>query len=265
MPELPDVAVFKRYFDATALHQKIDDVDVRDAQLLANVSRPELTARLKGHAFASTSRHGKYLFAALDDDDVFVLHFGMTGHLHYYKDPDEEPQYTQCLCTFDNGYHLAYVNMRKLGELRLIQDVAAFIQAKQLGPDVLDDDFDFSAFRERLAGRRGMIKTRLMDQQIMAGVGNVYADEILFQARIHPNTPVDDLDEEALRTLFDKMKTVLKTAIECDAQPSQFPDHFIIPQRHEDGECPACGGDVQRIKISGRSTYFCPRCQDEGD
>ena len=261
MPELPDVAVFKRYFDDTALHQQIDDVDVRDAQMLANVSGPEMTSRLTGHAFTGTSRHGKYLFATLDDDDVFVLHFGMTGHLQYYKDPEEEPEYTKLVCTFGNGYHLAYANMRKLGELRLIQDVDAFVRAKELGPDALDLDFD--TFRDRLSGRRGMIKTRLMDQTIIAGIGNVYSDEILFQARIHPETPTDDMDEEALRTIFDKMKSVLKTAIDHNAEPAQFPDEFIVPQRHGDGECPECGGPMERVKISGRSAYFCPRCQEK--
>lgn len=262
MPELPDVAVFKRYFDATALDQQIDDVDVRDAQMLANVSGAKLSSRLTGHAFTGTSRHGKYLFAALDDDDVLVLHFGMTGHLRYYKDPKEEPEYTKLVCAFRNGYHLAYTNMRKLGELRLVQDVGAFIRAKELGPDALDD-VDFDTFRERFSGRRGMIKTRLMDQKIIAGIGNVYSDEILFQARIHPETHTDELDDEALRTIFDKMKSVLKTAIDHNAEPAQFPKDFIIPHRHEDGECPDCGGPVERVKISGRSAYFCPRCQEK--
>jgi formamidopyrimidine-DNA glycosylase len=261
MPELPDVAVFKRYFDATALHKEIDDVHVRDAQILANVSGPQLVSRLTGSAFKGTSRHGKYLFAMLDED-VLVMHFGMTGRLQYYKDPDREPRYARCICDFDNDYHLAFVNPRKLGQLRLIQDVGAFLRAKQLGPDVLDDDFDFAAFRKRLSGRRGMIKTRLMDQKIMAGIGNVYADEILFQVRIHPKTPTNELDEKVLHAIFDAMKKVLETAIDRDADPHQFPDHFIIPQRREGGECPACGGNVQRLKISGRSSYVCPQCQE---
>lgn len=261
MPELPDVAVFKRYFDATALHQTIEDVDVRDAQVLANLTASELTASLSGCAFSGTSRHGKYLFADLDDAEILVLHFGMTGHLRYYKDVQKEPGYTQVLVKFHNGYHLAYVMARKLGEVRLVQDRDAFIRAQELGPDALEDDFNFAAFRERLAGRHGMIKTRLMAQQIMAGIGNVYADEILFQARVHPQTAVNDLDEETLHTIFDKMKWVLRTAIEYDAEPDQFPDDFIIPQRHEDGECPDCGGSVERIKISGRTAYFCPSCQ----
>ena len=108
-----------------------------------------------------------------------------------------------------------------------------------------------------------MIKSRLMDQHIIAGIGNIYSDEILFQARVHPRTATDELDEEALRTVFDKMKTILKTAIDYDAEPSHFPDDFIIPRRHEDGECPVCGDNVERVKVSGRSAYFCPRCQEE--
>jgi formamidopyrimidine-DNA glycosylase len=147
------------------------------------------------------------------------------------------------------------------GALCLIKEVAKFIQAKELGPDVLNDDFDFEAFRERLSGRRGMIKTRLMNQQIIAGVDNVYSDEILFQARVRPKTPVQELDEKTLHKIFDKMKQVLQTAIDNHAEPQEFPTDFLIPQRHEGGQCPNCGGEVQRIDISGRSAYYCPTCQ----
>lgn len=263
MPELPDVAVLKRYVDSTALHQTIADVDVHDAQVLENTTIKELNSNLSGRKLSGTTRHGKYLFAHTDNDDVLVLHFGMTGDLRYYKDPDDEPEYTQILCNFDDGYHLAHIMTRKLGEVRLIDDVDAFIGAKELGPDVMADDFDFDTFRERLSGHHGMIKPRLMDQKIMAGLGNVYSDEILFQARVHPETPVEDLDKKTLRTIFEKMKSVLRTAIDHDADPEKLPDEFIIPQRHDGGTCPDCGGDIKHIDVSGRSAYYCPDCQKE--
>ena len=117
MPELPDVAIFKRYLDATALHKKKTDVEIRDSQVLAGISAKKLSSRLTGQEFSATTRRGKYLFAHLDEN-VLVMHFGMTGHLHYYKDPNEEPDYSQVLFTFKNGYHLAYVMPRKLGEPR---------------------------------------------------------------------------------------------------------------------------------------------------
>ncbi|MDX1614801.1 MAG: DNA-formamidopyrimidine glycosylase family protein [Candidatus Promineifilaceae bacterium] len=261
MPELPDVAVFKRYFDATALHQTIKDVTVNDTVVLANVTTPELSARLEDRSFRETARHGKYLFASVDNHDVLVLHFGMTGRLAYFKSREDKPEHTQLLCTYANGYHLAYVSTRKLGEIRVIQDVEAFLRAKALGPDALT--LDLTTFRDLLADRRGMLKSALMDQELMAGIGNVYSDEILYQARLHPRLAVNELDDDMERTLFEKMRSVLQTAIDHEAEPAQLPDHFLIPQRHEDGQCPECGGQVERIDVSGRSAYYCPSCQEK--
>lgn len=105
MPELPGVAVFKRYFDTTALHQEISDVAVNDRQVLAEIGPETLTSRLNDRSFESTHRHGKYLFVQVDEDGELVLHFGMTGHLAYFKDPADEPQHTQILWSFANDYH----------------------------------------------------------------------------------------------------------------------------------------------------------------
>jgi formamidopyrimidine-DNA glycosylase len=115
----------------------------------APVAEAELTSRLREHSFTGTSRHGKYLFATLDGGDVLVVHFGMTGHLKYCKDPHDEVEGARLICTFANGYHMAYASARRLGELRLIQDVDAFVLTKELGPDAPDDGFDFDEFRER--------------------------------------------------------------------------------------------------------------------
>ena len=182
MPELPDVEVFKRYLDATSLHQEIEEVDVRTRQLLENTSIRHLRRGLEGRRFESTRRHGKNLFAGLDDGDWLLLHFGMTGDLAYFKHIEDDPQYDRLLLTFANGYHLAYVSQRKLGELALIEGVDEFVEQKDLGPDALND-LGRDTFEEIVAGRRAMAKSLLMDQQTIAGIGNVYSDEILFQAQ----------------------------------------------------------------------------------
>jgi formamidopyrimidine-DNA glycosylase len=255
------VQVLKEYLDATSLHQQIEDVEVRSRQMLAGVDAGELKDTLSGHTFAGTRRHGKYLFADLDGDGWLVLHFGMTGDLKYYRNPESMPEYEQILFHFSNGYHLAYIMPRKLGEVRLVDHPKNLIEEKQLGPDVLAEDFDFQAFREILSERRGMIKSRLMDQQIMAGIGNVYSDEILFQARIHPRTQVQDLDENALRRIFACLQEVLHVAIECRARPEEFPDDYLSRYRGTDHACPRCGGPIERIEVSGRAGYLCPLCQ----
>lgn len=262
MPELPDVEVFRRYLNATSLHQEIQAVEIRTEQILEGTSLRKLKYGLKDHSFHSTDRHGKYLFVTLNDQ-ILVLHFGMTGNLKYYKDPDKEPEYTKFLIGFKNGYHLALVMPRKLGLVRLISDVKKFIQEKELGPDVCEDDFDHDKFRSLLKGRRGMIKPILMNQQIMAGIGNIYSDEILFQARVHPEKPVNQLEDAVLREIFKATREVLETAIENQADPEQFPASWIIPHREKGGECPNCGGEVRNITVSGRSAYYCPNCQSK--
>jgi formamidopyrimidine-DNA glycosylase len=259
MPELPDVEVFKRYFDATSLHQEINGVETYSERILVRTTPDELNQRLQGQSFSATRRYGKYLFAELDEEDWLVLHFGMTGGLQYFKDIAQEPEYVQMRFDFNNGYHLAYTMPRKLGEVQPIESVGAFIEEKELGPDALEIDFD--AFRSILAGRRAMVKSTLMNQGIIAGIGNVYSDEVLFQTRIHPRTKINTLDTDTLKDLFDSMKEVLHTAIEHQADPEQFPDSYIIPRRDEGAKCPNCEGEVERIKVSGRSGYYCPSCQ----
>jgi formamidopyrimidine-DNA glycosylase len=187
----------------------------------------------------------------------------MTGHLKYFKNMEKDPPYDRLLITFANGYHLAYDAQRKLGEVALIEDVEGFIQEKGWGTDALNPGFDLAAFKEALAGRRGMAKSTLMNQHIMAGIGNVYSDEILFQVGIHPRSKVNQLDEETLEELFQALKEVLKTAINHQANPDRFPDSYIIPHRHDDGQCPRCGSEIKRVKVSGRSAYYCPNCQGE--
>jgi formamidopyrimidine-DNA glycosylase len=264
MPELPDVETLRRYLDATALHQRIEDARVRSEQMLEDLDATELKRRLTDRTFERTRRHGKYLFVDLDDGGWLVLHFGMTGSLKYYKG-EKEIEYDQIVFDFANGYHLAYLMPRKLGEVRLVANPRDLIREKELGPDVLGDDLNFDAFRRLLEGRRGMIKSRLMDQHIMAGIGNVYSDEILFQAGIHPRTAVKDLDDDALRRVFDCMKEVLHVAIEHQARPEDFPPGYLTAYRGTDQECPNCGGRIERIKVAGRSAYFCPRCQNQTD
>jgi len=263
MPELPDVEVFKGYLDATALHQEITDVAVRSRQVLGNVSSQKLTDHLEGRRFESTRRHGKYLFVHLDSGRWLVLHFGMTGFLKYFKAMDDEPAHARLLVNFANGYHLVYDSQRKLGEVDVTEDIQKFIEKKKLGPDALDPDLDFDAFSKAFFKSRAMVKSALMDQQLVAGIGNIYSDEILFQAGVHPRTKVARLGEEEKRTLFDAMKEVLQVAIEHRVNSEEFPSNYLLPHRRKGEECPRCHGEIDTIKISGRTAYYCPRCQQQ--
>lgn len=263
MPELPDVEEFRRYCNSTCLHQTVNSVDVKSKRVVEGLNAAELDSSLKGKSFESTDRHGKYLFLHLSDQDWLVLHFGMTGDLKYYKNGGENPEYTQVLFNFKNSYHLAYSMPRKLGKIRLISNKGDFIQRQELGPDALGDSLDFETFNNLLSGRRGMVKSTLMNQQILAGIGNVYSDEILFQAEIYPRKKLDELSEDDLHRLYSKMREVLRTAIRHHADPEQFPESYLIPHRSEGEDCPRCDGKVKKVEVSGRTGYYCPSCQPE--
>jgi formamidopyrimidine-DNA glycosylase len=262
MPELPDVEVFKRYLDSTGLHQKIEQVELRDKKILGKASANSISKTLQGRRFESTRRHGKHLFVELGDDGWLVLHFGMTGFLQYFKGQEEDPRYHVLVVSFDNGYHLAYCSRRKLGTVDLTDDPDTFIDQEKLGPDALTLDFD--RFEQLLKGRRGSIKSLLMNQGAMAGVGNIYSDEILFQAEIHPKTAVNELNDAQRRKLFAKLKEVLDTAIDCKADPENLPHDYLLPHRSEGEPCPHCDQPLAQIRFSGRTAYYCPRRQGRG-
>jgi len=259
MPELPDVETFKRYFDATSLHQRVGHVDVRDAYILKGISARELARGLKGRRFKSTRRHGKHLFVRADDDLWVRLHFGMTGSLQYFKHDEQAPRHTRVLFVFANAHSLAFEDQRKFGEIGLIEDVNDFLKKRALGPDALD--IDLSQFRAIFRKRGGAVKTILLNQKLIAGIGNIYADEILFRARIHPATQVSTLKEKAVTKLFRAMRNILKKAIEADADADLMPKSWLLPHRSKGGKCPRCGRELKSAKIGGRTAWFCAHCQ----
>jgi formamidopyrimidine-DNA glycosylase len=259
MPELPDVQMFKHYLDTTSLHQAISGVKVTRDRILEDVSRRRLSAALKHHAFCESRRHGKYLAVALDDGRQLVLHFGMTGYLRYVENDEPDSAHARVIISFDNGHRLDYDNQRMLGRVRLVDDFDRLIEQLDLGPDAMD--VTRAAFEERLRGHRGAIKSTLMDQSVLAGLGNIYTDEVLFQSRIHPLTPADVLTERERHALYRMMRKVLRKAIEVDTEASRLPRSYLMPHRRSGARCPRRNGTIRQIRVGGRSTYFCPACQ----
>ena len=262
MPELPEVAQFKRYLDATSLHQQIERTSVTDDRILEDISPQQLGRRLKGRRLERSVRHGKLLLAELNDAGGWlVMHFGMTGDLRYSKTDAEPPPYTKVLLAFANGGRLAYISRRLLGFVGFASDPDEFLAGKKVGPDALADDLTLDVFRDRLAGRKGKLKPLLMNQSVVAGVGNIYADEMLYQARLHPETRADRLGDEAVERLYRAMRQSLATAVEADADWGRLPDEFFLPHRDGDRRCPNCRRELDRTKVAGRTTLFCSRCQ----
>jgi formamidopyrimidine-DNA glycosylase len=258
MPVLPDVEVFRRYIDVTALHKPIRGVEVFDADYVTDSSVSSLKRCLTGAAFDSTRRHGKHLGIALDSGHWLLLHFGMTGYPNYARIDRDPPRHSRLVVRFRNGFRLAYVNQRKLGRIRLAGDFNAFVAEWSLGPDALE--IDRADFTELLLTGRGTIKARLMNQSQIAGLGNVYKDEILFQAGIHPAAQAKDVPAESVSDLWRTMRRVLRTAIDRRVQADQFPDSWLTPHR-EGEQCPRCRATLERDTISGRASRFCPACQ----
>jgi formamidopyrimidine-DNA glycosylase len=259
MPELPEVEIFKQYLDATSLHQRIDDVDVRNTYILKETSARKLARGLKGRRFEASRRHGKHLFVRADSKLWLRMHFGMTGSLQYFKNDEQVPQYARVLFVFANNHCLAFDDQRQFGQIGLLRDVDEFLKEHALGPDVLK--IDLGEFRKILGKHRGALKSVLLNQRIIAGIGNIYADEILFRVRMHPTTETSRLGDKALTKLFRGSHFVLRKAIAAKANTSQMPQSWLLPHRGKGGKCPRCGRGLKSLRIGSRTAWFCAHCQ----
>jgi formamidopyrimidine-DNA glycosylase len=259
MPELPEVETFKRYLDSTSLHQGINNVEVRDAYVLKRVSARELARRLKGRRFENSHRHGKHLFVRAGDELWLRLHFGMTGSLEYFKRDEAAPKSARVIFCFSDNRRLAFDDQRKFGEIDLIKDVDEFLQRRCIGPDALD--VGRSEFQTIFRMHRSAVKAILLNQQLIAGIGNLYADEILFRARIHPATDAARLSDKDLRGLFRATRYVLEKAIALKTDFNRLPKSWLLTHRGKAGKCPRCGRALKSAAIGGRTSWFCAHCQ----
>jgi formamidopyrimidine-DNA glycosylase len=259
MPELPEVETFKRYLDSTSLYRRITGVDVRDAYVLKGVSARELEHRLRGRRFENSHRHGKHLFVRAGDELWLRLHFGMTGSLQHFKRDEEAPARARVVFAFPNNSRLAFEDQRKFGEVGLLGDVDEFLRKRGIGPDALD--INVSQFKTMFRTHRGAVKTILLNQQLIAGIGNLYADEILFRARMHPATEAAKLGDKNLARLFRATRYVLEKAIALKTDFNRLPKSWLLQHRGKRGRCPRCGRALKSATIGGRATWFCAHCQ----
>jgi len=259
MPELPDAVVYERRVAEGALDRAIEDTTVADPLLLGDGLEPSrLAKRLRGRRLTETHRHGKHVFARVGEGTGWLaLHFGMTGSVRTVAEAEPLPEYAYVQLHFADGGHLAFRCPRKFARVRLIDTPDAFVEAKDLGPDMRRASLE--TFRERLAPRRGTIKGRLLDQEVVAGLGNIYADEALYQTGIHPRTTVPALSASDEQALYDAIQTVLDAAIATGADPEALdPERFMLPHRYGDEHCPATGAPLETETVSGRTAYLSP-------
>jgi formamidopyrimidine-DNA glycosylase len=262
MPELPDAVVYERRLAETALQREIVGTEVVDPLILGDGLDPHrFDEVLQGRTLTDTHRHGKHVFARYGDDTGWLaLHFGMTGRVQVVPD-GTMPEYAYVQLHFEEGGALAFECPRKFARIRLIDTPEAFVEAKDLGPDARRADVE--TFLEPFASRRGTIKGRLLDQKVVAGLGNIYADEALYQEGIHPRTTVPELSEEDLRGLYAAIQKILEAAIAADADPTALdPDCFMLPHRYDDEHCPKTGVPLETETVSGRTAYYSPARQE---
>ena len=263
VPELPDVEVYKHQLEANGLRKVIDHIELRNAdRMLGDTDAEVLRGRLEGHSLTGTARHGKYLFARIGGNAWLMLHFGMTGYFTYGNDGEADPRHNVLVLFYKDRSHLAFNCRRKLGAIALVENPEEFIRKKRLGPDAAS--LSESGFSELLKEHGGTLKGFLMNQESLAGLGNVYSDEILFQAGIHPRTRLDSLSDSERKAVYHAMQKVMRLAVEAEAEPERMPRTFLTPLRNRrNAECPFCGGPPKRISASGRHAWYCPCRQPE--
>jgi formamidopyrimidine-DNA glycosylase len=259
MPELPEVEIFKRYFDRTSLGQLITKVKINDNRVL-NITENYFKKKIINKQFESTIRHGKYLLIYLKPN-YLIMHFGMTGDLEYYSKKEEEPQYSKIIFQFENGYNLAYISLRMFGKLDIAESIEDFIEKKKLGPDAYK--MSLEDFQGALKRRTAIAKNALLNQSFVAGIGNLYSDEIMFRTKLHPKSKLDQLDDKKVKELYTNIRDVLQFGIEKKGDLSVYPSNFIIPHRKKEELCPICNSELNFLDISGRRSFFCPKCQKE--
>ena len=265
MPELPEVETIKNELAPHVINHTITGVSLLDEKIVRQPSVEEFGSRIIGQTITGLGRRGKYLLFSLTGGPMLVVHLKMTGSL-WLNPPD---RFTRAVIHLDGGVKIYFRDPRKFGAMWLVENKDSV--AGKLGPEPLEAGFTARKLAEILSGRTAPVKALLCDQNLIAGIGNMYADEALFLAKIHPMRAGGSLTRAEIGRLYRAIKEVLRAAIgDKGASVSTYfrPDgqigtaHFQFRVAHRRGEsCPVCGTPLKRITVRNRGTYLCPNCQ----
>lgn len=184
----------------------------------------------------------------------------MSGDLEYYDDKEEPPKFSKVIFQFENGFNMAYISIRMFGKVSVVNSIEEFIENKKLGPDAYK--MTLEEFQKAVQRRSAIAKNALLNQSFIAGIGNIYSDEILFRTKIHPKTNINTLSEGKVKELYTNIKDVLEYGIKKKGDLRTYPNEFLIPHRKKEEMCPICKSDITRFEVSGRHGFFCPSCQN---
>ncbi len=274
MPELPEVETVRTSLEPRLVGRRFDDVEILDSRLTRPINPAEVAAELTGERVAAVDRRGKYLIVRFESGLVLLIHLRMTGSLAHSRNGAlaSANSHVRAVVRLDDGSDVAYRDVRRFGTwLVLRADELDSYLAARLGLEPLERGFSASKLAERLEGRRAPIKAALLDQRNLAGVGNIYADEALWRARIDPRRSAGELDVPEIRALHRGIRRSLEAGIArqgATLRDYRTPDGAAGGMQHEfkvygrGGEpCPRCGAPIEKTRVGGRGTWFCPSCQ----
>ena len=271
MPELPEVETVRRGLEKLILEKKIASLDIRYPKMI-KTDLDQFQKELPGQVVKSMGRRGKYLLFYLTDK-VLISHLRMEGKYFYYPDQVPERKHAHVLIHFEDGGTLVYEDVRKFGTMELLAPELfdAYSVFKKLGPEPTEQDFDLEIFRGALKKSKKPIKSHLLDQTLVAGLGNIYVDEVLWRTKVHPSRTSNSLSAQEARKVHDQTMEVLGQAVEKGGSTirtytNAFGEDGTMQEFHQvydkTGEaCSRCGSIIEKIQLGGRGTHFCPKCQ----
>jgi len=273
MPELPEVETVRVGLEPNLVGRTFERVEIRDARLTRPLEPAEVAAELQGERVVAVDRRGKYLIVRFESGLVLLVHLRMTGSFSHGRDgdPPADP-HARAVVRLDDGSDVTYRDVRRFGTWLVLRDdeLDAYL-ATRLGGEPLERAFSAKALAARLAGRRAPVKAALLDQRTLAGLGNIYVDEALWRARIHPLRPARELADDELVALRDGIKKALAAGIarqgatlrdyrQPDGRAGSMQKEFKVYGRG--GEpCDRCGTPIEKTRVAGRGTWYCPTCQ----
>jgi formamidopyrimidine-DNA glycosylase len=271
MPELPEVETIRRTLEAKLTDRTIREVIVNHPGMLEGRPVADFTREIIGKIIKRVERRGKYLLLWLNGDLVLALHLRMTGQLTVEASEQTVADATYLIIKLDNQTELRFRDQRKFGKAFVFAAGAVPPALGKLGPEPLAAEFTVAVLTKRLAGHKLAVKKALLNQELLAGLGNIYADEALFVAGIHPARLTDSLTKSELEQLYQAIRQVLSEGIKYrgtsirdyldgEGKPGSYQEHLRVYGR-KGQPCPVCGAPIAKMNLGGRGTHFCPLCQ----
>jgi formamidopyrimidine-DNA glycosylase len=273
MPELPEVETIRLALEPHVVGRRFERVQIDDPRLVRPFEPMAVAAELEGERVAALDRRGKYLVVRFESGRVLLIHLRMTGSLrHAAGGTLADDPHRRAVVKLDDGSDVAYRDVRRFGTWQLLEpeEVDPYLQ-QRLGGEPLEDGFTARRLAERLSGRRAPLKVALLDQRTVAGLGNIYVDEALWRAQLHPLRPAGTLNGDELARLTRAIRAALRAGIAGqgaslrdystpDGRRGRAQERFRVYGR-EGEPCPRCGTPIDKIRVGGRGTWYCPNCQ----